>query len=70
MLMVDGWSMLYLPVSCQHTMSRSAAASSSMEVDDVKQSGNTIKRLMITNLVLENFKSYGGRKEIGMFHKV
>ena len=30
----------------------------------------TIRRLMITKLVLENFKSYGGIKEIGPFHKV
>jgi hypothetical protein len=25
---------------------------------------------MITKMVMENFKSYGGRKEIGPFHKV
>ena len=30
----------------------------------------TVKRLMITKMVMENFKSYGGRKEIGPFHKV
>ncbi len=47
-----------------------AAASSSMEVDDTKPSGTVLQRLMITKLVLENFKSYGGRKEIGTFHKV
>ena len=26
-------------------------------------------RLMITKMVLENFKSYGGVREIGPFHK-
>ena len=46
------------------------ASPAAMEADDVQLGDNIIKRLMITKLVLENFKSYGGRKEIGMFHKV
>ena len=30
----------------------------------------TVKpRLMISKIVMENFKSYGGRQEIGPFHK-
>jgi structural maintenance of chromosome 4 len=31
--------------------------------------GATRPRLMILKMVLENFKSYGGVKEIGPFHK-
>ncbi len=30
---------------------------------------STFKRLLITKILLENFKSYGGTKEIGPFHK-
>ena len=51
-------------------MAAPVQALAAMEADDVKLGDNIIKRLMITKLVLENFKSYGGRKEIGMFHKV
>ena len=28
------------------------------------------RRLIITKIILENFKSYHGRREIGPFHKV
>ena len=40
----------------------------SMYIESVKKS-NANKRLMIDNVVLENFKSYYGRKEIGPLHK-
>lgn len=40
-----------------------AASSSSAGVGAAKP------RLMIIKMVLENFKSYGGTKEIGPFHK-
>lgn len=31
---------------------------------------HAVPRLIITRLVVENFKSYAGRHEIGPFHKV
>ena len=46
-------------------MSSSSSSSSSAALPP-----GTVKRLMITKMVMENFKSYGGRKEIGPFHKV
>ena len=36
-----------------------------------ENAGNsTAKRLIITHMTLENFKSYAGIQEIGPFHKV
>ena len=40
------------------------------EEKDELQTAHTLRRLMITQLVMENFKSYGGVKEIGPFHTV
>lgn len=37
-----------------------------MEVDQVQPK----KRLMIREMVLENFKSYAGAQHVGPFHKV
>jgi hypothetical protein len=33
-------------------------------------SNGRVARLMITKIVLENFKSYAGIQEVGPFHKV
>lgn len=40
---------------------------SSMDVD---QGHEPTKRLMIREMVLENFKSYAGAQHVGPFHKV
>ena len=50
--------------------SSSSAAAGASAASGAALPAGTIKRLMITKLVMENFKSYGGRKEIGPFHKV
>ncbi len=42
-------------------------ASPSLADDDVVKA---TPRLLITKMVLENFKSYAGVQEIGPFHKV
>ena len=39
----------------------------SMDVDQAQQPR---KRLMIREMVLENFKSYAGAQHVGPFHKV
>jgi hypothetical protein len=39
-----------------------------MDASQEREDGR-VPRLMIARLVLENFKSYAGRKEIGPFHK-
>lgn len=50
--------------------SSSSSAAAGASASSAALPAGTIKRLMITKLVMENFKSYGGRKEIGPFHKV
>lgn len=40
------------------------------EVDDRPSGGRGKPRLFIKKMVLENFKSYAGKKHIGPFHKV
>lgn len=37
--------------------------------EQVAGAGTPKQRLIITKMVLENFKSYGGIQEIGPFHK-
>ena len=56
-------------MSSSSSSSSAGGASASASAGAALPAG-TIKRLMITKLVMENFKSYGGRKEIGPFHKV
>lgn len=41
-----------------------------MAVDDRPSGGRGKPRLFIKTMVLENFKSYAGKKHIGPFHKV
>lgn len=36
----------------------------------MENEGNAKRRLMITHMVLENFKSYAGVQTVGPFHKV
>lgn len=40
-----------------------------MEIDQ-EQSRPAGTRLMIREMVLENFKSYAGKQQVGPFHKV
>ncbi|GLE11210.1 hypothetical protein PINS_up023549 [Pythium insidiosum] len=51
------------------TTSALALASASARRQSVGVGAGTGKRLMITKMQLENFKSYAGRVEIGPFHK-
>lgn len=56
-----------------HSHSSTAANISAMLLDTPgreRQQEPTSTRLMIKQMVLENFKSYAGRVEIGPFHKV
>jgi hypothetical protein len=48
-----------------------ASTAATAEVMDTDPTASTsTRRLIITKLVVENFKSYAGRQEIGPFHKV
>lgn len=47
-----------------------AATAPSADAADQTVVLDSDRRLMITNIVNENFKSYAGKKELGPFHKV
>jgi len=60
------------PTSSTHEEEHNESLSSEHDEDqtlpDVSERDN--KRLIIQKMVLNNFKSYAGRREIGPFHKV
>jgi hypothetical protein len=54
-------------VVCSTAAERTHTMADSMDVDQGHQPN---KRLMIREMVLENFKSYAGAQHVGPFHKV
>lgn len=52
-----------------HAPTQIVAPSTPSPKETTKETG-PVKRMMITKMVLENFKSYAGVHEVGPFHRV